>query len=126
MQRGPEGLLFVLVLAALLGGTAVALGAFAAHGLEGDARAARLVETAARYQMWHALALLAVAALRLPAPWAVHGWLAGIVLFCGSLYGLALGAPGWIGLVTPFGGAAFILGWAALALAAWRGGGSRV
>lgn len=109
-------------LAALLGGTAVALGAFAAHALAGDARAARLVETAARYQMWHALALLAVAALRLQAPFALYAWLAGTMLFSGSLYALALGAPGWIGLVTPLGGMALIAGWIALLLAAWRGG----
>jgi uncharacterized membrane protein YgdD (TMEM256/DUF423 family) len=83
-------------------------------------------ETGARYQMYHALALLAVA-------WAVSrfpdsqlpviaGWLfvAGIVLFSGSLYLMALTGQRWLGAVTPFGGVAFIAGWACLLLAALR------
>ena len=110
-----------VALAALLAAGAVAMGAFAAHGLAADRRAADLVETAARLQMWHALALLALAALRLAAPLAQLFWLAGTVLFCGALYALGLGAPGWIAMAAPLGGAAFIAGWLALAGAAWRG-----
>lgn len=110
----------IVTLAALLGAGAVAMGAFAAHALAGDPRAADLVATAARHQMWHALALLALAALRLAAPLAALGWLLGVVLFCGALYALALGAPSGIAMAAPFGGAAFIVGWLALAVAAWR------
>lgn len=110
-------------LAALFGLTAVAAGAFAAHGLQaqGDVRAAELVETASRYQMWHALAMLAYLAYgrgnRLP----VWSWSAGIVLFSFSLYALALGAPRPVGVITPVGGSALLLGWAALAWQAFRG-----
>lgn len=110
-------------LAALFGLTAVAAGAFAAHGLQaqGDVRAAELVETASRYQMWHALAMLAYLAYgrgnRLP----VWSWSAGIALFSFSLYALALGAPRAVGVITPVGGSALLLGWAALAWQAFRG-----
>ena len=105
---------------------AVALGAFGAHGLR-----ARLVpdmlltfEIAMRYQMYHALALLAVGAVagRLPGgAVAAAGWLfvAGTVVFSGSLYVLALTGQRWLGAVTPIGGAAFIAGWVALAWAVW-------
>jgi uncharacterized membrane protein YgdD (TMEM256/DUF423 family) len=110
----------IVTLAALLGAGAVAIGAFAAHALAGDPRAAGLLETAARYQMWHALALLALGTARLAAPLAAFAWLVGTALFCGALGALALGAPGWIATAAPFGGAAFIAGWLALALAAWR------
>jgi uncharacterized membrane protein YgdD (TMEM256/DUF423 family) len=105
--------------AAALGLAAVAAGAFGAHGLEaaGDGRGAGLVETGARYQMWHALAMLAcVAARRLCAP-ALWLWGVGAVVFPFSLYALALGAPAGIGVVTPLGGTALLLGWAALG---WR------
>ena len=106
----------------------VALGAFAAHGLKARL-APELVatfETGVRYQLTHALALLAVAwALgRWPGTAALAaGWLfvAGTVLFCGSLYVLALGGPRWLGPVTPLGGLAFLAGWACLAWAALRG-----
>jgi uncharacterized membrane protein YgdD (TMEM256/DUF423 family) len=101
---------------------AVALGAFGAHGLEGRISGADLAtfETAVRYQMYHALALLLVAAL----PEAltgrggkVAGWgfAAGIVVFSGSLYLLLLTGQRWLGAVTPVGGVAFLAGWAALA-----------
>jgi uncharacterized membrane protein YgdD (TMEM256/DUF423 family) len=104
---------------------AVAAGAFGAHALR--ARLApdllAVFETAARYQMYHALALLAVAwvGARWPGPlpnWA--GWLfvAGTLLFSGSLYALALSGVRWLGAVTPLGGAAFLAGWICLALAA--------
>lgn len=107
---------------------AVAAGAFGAHALRSRLSAEHLAvfETAARYQMYHALALLAVA-------WAVSrwagalptaaGWLfvAGTVLFSGSLYALALTGVRWLGAITPLGGAAFLAGWLCLALAARRG-----
>ena len=107
---------------------AVALGAFAAHGLK--ARLApdllAVFETGVRYQMYHALALLSVAwaCTRWPGgASAAAGWLflAGMLLFSGSLYALALGAPRWLGPVTPLGGLAFLAGWACLAWAAIRG-----
>jgi uncharacterized membrane protein YgdD (TMEM256/DUF423 family) len=104
-----------LAVAAALGFMAVAAGAFGAHGLEvaGNGRGAELVETGSRYQMWHALAVLGCLAARRPCPAAL--WAIGAVLFPCSLYALALGAPRGLGLVTPVGGAALLLGWAALA-----------
>jgi len=108
----------------------VAAGAFASHGLEGrlSADALATFETGVRYQIYHALALLAVAwaARHWPdALWAGSGWLfvAGVALFSGSLYALALGAPRWLGAITPFGGTAFLAGWGLAAAAALRGGG---
>lgn len=78
-------------------------------------------QTAVQYHAWHALGLLAVglSAVDFKSPWmTAAGWLlaAGIVLFSGSLYALALGAPRILGAVTPFGGLAFILGWLAFAV----------
>jgi uncharacterized membrane protein YgdD (TMEM256/DUF423 family) len=113
-------------LGALAAGSAVALGAFAAHALRGrlGTDALATFEIGARYQMYHALALLAVALARPRWPAAgVAGWLfvLGIVLFSGSLYGLALGGPRWLGAVTPAGGLAFLAGWAVLAWLAWAG-----
>jgi len=115
------------LLGALLGGLAVAAGAFAAHGLRGRLAPDLLAvfETAARYQMYHALALLAVAiqAERRPGRLAVlAGWLfvAGTVLFSGSLYALALSGVAVLGAITPLGGLAFLAGWGCLAAAAWR------
>ena len=83
-------------------------------------------QTAVQYHFWHALALLAVALAWSPLAgnaWLrAAGWLfvAGLALFCGSLYALALGAPRQAGFVTPLGGLAFILGWLAFAAAAAR------
>jgi uncharacterized membrane protein YgdD (TMEM256/DUF423 family) len=116
-----------LTVAAVNGGLAVALGAFAAHGLSQrlDPRALSLFETGARYQMYHALAIgLCAFALQSPAKraaiWAASLFLVGVALFSGSLYALAL--TGWraIGFVTPVGGVLLLAGWALLALAAWR------
>ncbi len=105
----------------------VAAGAFGAHALRarlGEELQAAF-ETGARYQMFHALALLAVAwaAPRLPGA-AAAGWLflAGTVLFSGSLYALALTGVRWFGAVTPVGGVAFLAGWLWLAWAALRRG----
>jgi uncharacterized membrane protein YgdD (TMEM256/DUF423 family) len=118
-----------LLWASVLGGLAVALGAFGAHALSGRLSAADLgtFETAVRYQFYHALALLGVAAVlgRWPqsgaALWA--GWLfvAGVLIFSGSLYGLVFSGVRWLGAVTPLGGVAMIAGWISLGLAAWRG-----
>jgi uncharacterized membrane protein YgdD (TMEM256/DUF423 family) len=104
---------------------AVAAGAFGAHALRTRLAPELLAvfETGARYQMYHAFGLMAVAwaITRWPGPlltWA--GWLfaAGTVLFSGSLYALALSGMRWLGAVTPFGGVAFLAGWLCLALAA--------
>jgi len=116
-----------LVLAALSGLLLVMLGAFGAHALETRLPADHLVwwQKAVTYQGLHTLALLAVGLLALPHPSRalnVAGWLflAGILLFSGSLYALALTGVRGLGAVTPFGGTAFIAGWLSLALAAWR------
>jgi uncharacterized membrane protein YgdD (TMEM256/DUF423 family) len=115
------------MLGALLAMVGVAAGAFGAHALKARLTPEMLAvfETGVRYQLVHSLALLATA-------WASHrwpgrithaaGWLfvAGIVLFSGSLYALALSGARGLGIITPFGGVAFILGWACLAWAAAR------
>ena len=117
------------ILGSISGGLGVALGAFGAHTLEDrlSSDALSTYETAARYQMLHALALLAVAFAitrwpdsNLPL---IAGWLfvAGTALFCGSLYLLSLSDVRWLGAIAPLGGAAFIGGWLCLALAAWKG-----
>jgi len=112
------------VAAAATGGSAVVLGAFGAHALRSmlDADALQLWHTAVDYQFWHALALLGVAFA--PASRsrnvAVVAFCAGIVLFSGSLYALALGAPRLVGAITPCGGVGFIVGWVALGAAFWR------
>lgn len=115
-------------LGALLALVGVALGAFGAHGLRSVLSAADLAtfEIGVRYQMYHALALLAVAwaAGRWPgAPAPVAGWLfvVGILVFSGSLYTLVLTGQRWLGAVTPLGGLAFLAGWAVLAWTAFRG-----
>jgi uncharacterized membrane protein YgdD (TMEM256/DUF423 family) len=107
---------------------AVALGAFAAHGLKGRLAPEMLAvfETGVRYQMYHALALLGAAWAWSKWPVgavAAGGWLfvGGTLLFSGSLYALSFGAPRWIGPVTPLGGLAFLAGWACLAWGAWKG-----
>ena len=108
---------------------AVGLGAFGAHALASRlaGRPGELWHTAEWYQFVHALALLAVGLLwqRLPHDTlAASGWLflGGIVLFCGSLYALALGAPRATGWITPVGGVALIAGWGTLLAAAIRAG----
>ena len=114
------------VIAGINGALAVASGAFAAHGLQGrlDAHAMQVFETGARYHMYHALAILAAAAL-LPRidgrAVLIAGWsfMAGIVLFSGSLYALALSGVTTLGAITPIGGVAFLVGWISLAVAAF-------
>ncbi len=107
---------------------AVVLGAFGAHGLKGRLTTEMLnaFEVGVRYQMYHALALLAVAwALsRWPrAEVTVAGWLfvAGTIIFSGSLYLLSLTGVRWIGAISPIGGVVFLLGWLSLVWGVWRG-----
>jgi len=117
-----------LTLAALLLFAAVGLGAFGAHALKTrlapDMQA--IWQTAVQYHAWHALGLLAVGLFTMQRPDApgasLAAWLfvAGIALFSGSLYALALSGVRGLGAVTPFGGAAFLAGWLAFAWAAWR------
>lgn len=117
-----------MVVGSVLGGLGVALGAFGAHGLKGRVGPdlLRVWETAAHYQLVHALALLAVAwaASRDPASnWVqVAGWsfVTGVVLFSGSLYFMTLTGVRALGAITPVGGVAFLVGWFALAVAAVR------
>lgn len=115
----------VIVLGAVLAGAAVALGAFGAHGLEArlSERALAIWQTGVHYQFVHALGLLLIAALweRVHPSWGLAAVIAmtlGVLLFSGSLYALALGAPRWLGAVAPIGGTLFIVSWAALAIAA--------
>ena len=108
----------VALLVGITGASAVLLGAFGAHALRGvlDARGAELWHTAVNYHAWHALALAVAAGLGRGRSGrvAMAAFVVGIVLFSGSLYALALGAPRWIGIITPFGGLAFVAGWLAL------------
>ncbi len=117
----------ITLAAAVLGFLGVALGAFGAHGLKAALEAQGSTETwktAVLYHLVHAVALLALAGWR-----DAHGgtggrvavlWVAGTLLFSGSLYWLALGGPRLLGPVTPLGGVAFLAGWALLAWSAWR------
>lgn len=116
------------ILGAVSAFIAVAAGAFGAHSLR--ARLAPdlldVFETGARYQMYHALALLVVAwaVTRWPGgPLTLAGWLflAGTLLFSGSLYLLSLSGVRWLGAITPLGGVAWLIAWALLAYGAWRG-----
>ena len=113
----------LLVLAAINGFLAVSLGAFAAHGLKSMLGPDFLAtfQTGVQYHMYHALAMLAVGVLvaQFPAQTGlrVAGYLfmAGILIFSGSLYVLALSGIRWLGAITPIGGVAFLAGWATLA-----------
>ncbi|HET9623156.1 MAG TPA: DUF423 domain-containing protein [Kofleriaceae bacterium] len=103
----------------------VGAGAFAAHGLRGklDERMLEVFETGARYQMYHALAMVLAGLLAASAPRAsIAGWIfqAGIVLFSGSLYVLSLTSVRALGAITPIGGVAFLAGWLWLAWAACK------
>lgn len=119
----PRGAGPALVTGALLGGLAVALGAFGAHAMKAsyDEDALRTFEVGVRYQMYHALALVgcgALSALGYRTRVAAALFVVGVLLFSGSLYGLALADLRWLGPVTPVGGVAFLAGWIALAIAA--------
>ena len=114
------------IIAALSGALSVALGAFAAHGLKPrlDAHMLANWETGVRYQFYHTFALFIAAWMTAHLPDCkgarIAGWLfaAGIVLFSGSLYVMALTNMRWLGMITPFGGIAFVAGWILLAIAA--------
>ncbi|MCE2903354.1 MAG: DUF423 domain-containing protein [Gemmatimonas sp.] len=114
-----------LTIGALSAGLGVAAGAFGAHALRArlEPRLLEVFETAVRYQMYHALALLAVAwvASRVPGSMSTAaGWLfvAGTVIFSGSLYAMVFTGVRALGAITPIGGVCFIAGWVCLALAA--------
>jgi uncharacterized membrane protein YgdD (TMEM256/DUF423 family) len=110
------------IVGAVSGFIGVSMGAFGAHALSGtlSEKGASVYQTAAQYQMYHAIALVAVG---LAAPQAgFTGWAfaIGTALFSGSLYALALTDIKWLGAITPLGGLAFLAGWAGLAVALWR------
>jgi len=117
-----------IVIGALAGLLAVMLGAFGAHGLRGqiDETLLAAFNTGAQYQMYHALALLMVGILAQLFPaqkllrWSGSFFIAGMILFSGSLYALALTQIKWFGPVTPVGGVAFMVGWLLLAFAATK------
>lgn len=118
---------FWLLLSAFAGFTGVALGAFAAHGLKNRLTPEYLAvfQTGTHYQLIHALALFGVGLLALHMPGrlvnlAGGAFAVGILLFSGSLYLLTLSGIGKLGMITPFGGVAFLIGWLCLGLAAWR------
>jgi len=119
MARSP-----LVALGAVNAALAVAAGAFAAHGLRERlaARALEVFETGARYQMYHALAMV-FAGMMVARGATTAGWIfqAGIVLFSGSLYALALTDVKVLGAITPIGGLLFLVGWLWLAVTAWRG-----
>ena len=118
-----------LAIAAILGGLSVAGGAFASHALQERLaeRALEVFGTGIRYQMYHALALLAVGVMlgtaKQAVPWLnAAGWafILGIVLFSGSLYLISLAGIKAVGPITPLGGVAFLVGWGCLAIAAMK------
>lgn len=106
----------------------VLIGAFAAHGLEArlDEKALGWIDTAVRYQMFHALALIALGLFGreqgrgLDITVAGYAFSLGTLLFCGLLYAMALGAPRFFGAVVPVGGLAFMVGWIFFIRQAWR------
>lgn len=125
----PGTVAFVMRYAASLGAVlafvAVALGALGAHSLKAVLAPPELewIKTGTHYQLAHAIALLMAGTGSFVRPrWAALSagfFVAGIVLFCGSLYGLAFGAPRWFGAIAPLGGGALLIGWLCLAAAAW-------
>jgi uncharacterized membrane protein YgdD (TMEM256/DUF423 family) len=119
---------FFLVIAAISGFFTVVIGAFAAHGLKQmlAPEMIEVVKTGVQYQMYHALVLMLVALWFKQKP-AASGlkaaglaFILGTLLFSGSLYALALGAPRWLGPITPLGGLCFLVGWLLLTITAWR------
>lgn len=114
----------LLALAALLGALGVGLGAFGAHALRASLEPAQLAvwQTGTSYLFWHVLAALFAAGLVAggAARAAAAAFLAGGSVFSGSLFALVLGAPRWLGAVTPLGGCLLIGGWLLLAWAVWR------
>jgi uncharacterized membrane protein YgdD (TMEM256/DUF423 family) len=121
----------LVVTGALFGMLSVILGAFGAHALKPALIESGHLDTWEKgvdYMMWHALALISVGLLLRSQPpraaktmvWAGFAWIGGILLFSGSLFGLSLGGPGWLGPVTPLGGLLFLTGWVFLAWAGRR------
>jgi len=118
----------VIFTASILGALSVAIGAFGAHGMETTLQSnGRLetFETAVKYQFYHTIALLLLGILMLNMEnhyfqWAYYSFLAGIVVFSGSLYTLSLTNITWLGAITPIGGVGFILGWVFLGLGVWN------
>lgn len=107
---------------------AIAAGAFASHGVDPDSRAHELLQIAARYQLAHGIALVLL--FGLPFGLAARSRVAilmhvGIILFAGSLYAMAMGAPRILGAVTPIGGTGFLVAWASVAVLALRSHGGR-
>ena len=113
-----------LLIATIAGFLAVALGAFGAHGLKSVLSDYQLdiYKTAVNYQMWHALLLVVVASLPTHKllQWAGWALVCGMILFSGSLYLLSLTGLTWLGMITPFGGLSFLVGWGCLAGYAYR------
>lgn len=117
-----------MLFAAFFGGLGVALGAFGAHALSSvlSERMLANFETGVRYQMYHAFALLAVVVALMRWPDSnlppIAGWLfvAGILIFSGSLYLMAWTGARWLGAITPIGGVAFVIAWALLFVTALR------
>lgn len=113
----------VAFLCAVSGFSCVAIGAFGAHAIE-DPAARALISTGEQWQIMHTMASLAALTYRSwgakIARFVPFFFLTGIVLFSGSLYAMGLGAPRWLGMITPVGGVLFLVGWAIMAWAAWR------
>jgi uncharacterized membrane protein YgdD (TMEM256/DUF423 family) len=111
------------MIAAIFGLLGVAAGAFGAHGVDG-AQAKAWMDTGSKFQLAHVMATLAcVSFANWGAPVAMRGapfFLGGIILFSGSLYALAFGAPKSVAMFAPLGGLSFMIGWAILAFAGWR------
>ncbi|MGK7882059.1 MAG: DUF423 domain-containing protein [Crocosphaera sp.] len=117
-----------LFIGSILAALSVAGGAFATHALKNQLsdRSLEIFETGTKYQMYHALALILVALLltRVETPSitmisAGYAFIIGILIFSGSLYALSLTGIKWLGAIAPIGGAAFLIGWLSLAIAAW-------
>ncbi len=119
---------YFLIFAAISGFLTVALGAFAAHALKHhlSVESLAIFRTGVDYQMFHTLALLAISLLNKQQSETTllklsgYAFIIGTILFSGSLYALALGAPRAVGIITPLGGLGFLIGWLALASFAWR------
>jgi uncharacterized membrane protein YgdD (TMEM256/DUF423 family) len=128
--KGPDLARNLMGIGAGLAGVAVAVGAFGAHGLKDviDLQAMQLWKTAVDYQMHHALGILALGLSAVVIPEGKHpairrsavALFVGIGLFSGSLYALALGAPRVLGIITPIGGLALLVGWALWVVTLWR------
>ncbi len=118
-----------LMAGSIFGGLAVAAGAFASHALKTQLseKSQQIFETGTKYQMYHALALILVSLLLTRAEGgeglltlAGYAFIAGIILFSGSLYGLSLSEIKWFGPITPLGGIAFLVGWGCIAVSALK------